>query len=66
MNLDIYKDETIPQRREGNLAKNSFGGTELTTLELWSHLPEKYKEDWRWVISRLYDDDVNSLLPKFP
>ena len=64
MNLDIYKDETIPQRREGNLAKNSFGGTELTTLELWSHLPEKYKEDWRWVISRLYDDDVNSLLPK--
>ena len=64
MNLDIYKDETIPQRREGNLAKNSFGGTELTTLELWSHLPQKYKEDWRWVISRLYDDDVNSLLPK--
>ena len=61
---DIYQDNTIPQRGEKNIAKNSFGGTELTTLELWSHLPEKYKTDYRWVISRLYPEDLQSVLPK--
>lgn len=64
MNLDIYKATDIPQRREGNIAKRSFGGTELTTLELWSHLPQKYKTDYQWVISRLYDDDMQTVLPK--
>ena len=64
MNLDIYKATDIPQRREGNIAKRSFGGTELTTLELWSHLSQKYKTDYQWVISRLYDDDMQTVLPK--
>ena len=37
---DIYKDKTIPQRKENNMAKDSFGGTELTTLELsLIHIP---------------------------
>tara|TARA_B100000959_G_C14991653_1_gene628188 strand:- start:3310 stop:4320 length:1011 start_codon:yes stop_codon:yes gene_type:complete len=61
---DIYKDQTIPQRGNKNVAKNSFGGTELTTLELWSHLPKKYKKGYQWIISRLYNDDLQSLLPK--
>jgi len=61
---DIYKDKTIPQRKENNMAKNSFGGTELTTLELWSHLPKKYKTDYQWVISRLYPENIQTILPR--
>ena len=61
---DIYKDKTIPQRKENNMAKNSFGGTELTTLELWSHLPKKYKTDYQWIISRLYPEDMQAIIPR--
>lgn len=51
--MDNDVDVKIPQHEKGNLAENSFGGTELLTMELFRRLPQEYKDKFQFVISRV-------------
>ena len=46
-------DVEIPQHKPGNMAENSMGGTELMTMELFKRLPDKYKDYFQFVVSRV-------------
>ena len=48
-------DVDIPQHKEGNMAENSMGGTELLTMELFKRLPDEYKDYFQFVVSRVHE-----------
>lgn len=50
-------DVKIPQHEEGNPAENSLGGTELVTMELFRRLPQKYKDTFQIIVSRIMKID---------
>src|SRR5210317_389336 len=52
-------DVKIPQHEEGNPAENSLGGTELVTMELFRRLPQKYKDTFQIIVSRIMKIDEN-------
>lgn len=52
----------IPQHVTGNVAENSMGGTELTSLGLFSRLPDNLKDGFEWVISR-YEKELEGKKP---
>jgi len=58
-NLDVK----IPQHEAGNIAANSFGGTELVTMELFRRLSDEYINKFQFIISRLskLEDDKPKL-----